>query len=173
MHRKVKQFLQIRGMKYAIEILLIVMVFLAVKTYTQRDLVKGTPPHVEGKLLNGVSVNLENLEGSPLLLHFWATWCPICKLEQDSINAISKDYKVLGIAMNSGTDIEVGKYLEENNLSFPTLVDKEGEIAKKFGVRGVPVSFIIGPDGNIAFIEKGFTTEYGLRFRLWLSSLQL
>ena len=47
----------------------------------------------------------------------------------------------------------------------------QGEIAQKFGVRGVPVSFIISPDGETAFIEKGFTTEYGLRIRLWLSSL--
>jgi peroxiredoxin len=73
--------------------------------------------------------------------------------------------------MNSGADREVKAFLGENNIGFPVLVDNEGAIASRFGVTGVPTSFIIGPDGDITFTEVGYTTEWGLRFRLWLTEL--
>lgn len=171
MYNKLKQLLKIRGMKLVIEIILILIVFFSVKWYTQRDLVNNIPPDFKATLLNGQPVNHTSLKENPVLLHFWASWCPVCDLEKDSIEAISKDHHVISVAMNSGTDMEVKNYLEKNNLSFPTIVDEKGKLAKKFGVRGVPVSFIINSNGEIAFTEKGFTTEYGLRFRLWLTSL--
>ena len=168
---KLKKILQIRGMKLAIEILLILIVLFAVKWYTQRDLAKTIPADFEATLLTGQAVNLTSLKGKPVLLHFWASWCPVCELEKGSIESISKDHRVISIAMNSGTDLEVKHYLEENNLSFPTVIDEEGKLAEIFGVRGVPVSFIISPDGIIAFTESGYTTEAGLRFRLWLANI--
>ena len=169
MLNKLKHLLKIRGIKFVIEIILIIIVFLLVKFYTQQGLATGTPPPLAGALLNGTSINLDALKGKPVLLHFWASWCPVCQLEQDSIESIHHDYTVLSVAMKSGTDLEVQSYLNEHKLSFPTLTDEEGLIAKRFGVHGVPVSFIIDPDGQIKFIEKGYTTEYGLRFRLWLT----
>ena len=103
-----------------------------------------------------------------MLVHFWASWCPVCELEQDSIQSISNDYPVISVAMQSGNDLEVTAYMEENKLSFPTIVDEHGILAKQFGVRGVPTSFILSPGGKIAFSEIGYTTEIGLRTRLWL-----
>lgn len=158
-------------MKLGLEIILIIVVFVSIKAYTQRDLVQNTPPAIKNKLTSGSVIELQNLYGKPLLLHFWASWCSICKMEQNSISNIHNDYTVLSVAMKSGSEQEVKNYMHEHNLSFPTIVDEDGAIAQQYGVRGVPVSFIINPQGKIAFIEQGFTTEYGLRFRLWLSSL--
>ena len=170
MQTHLNKLLKIRGMKFVIEIILIFAVLFAVKAYTQRDLVRDKLPNFEATLLDGQKINVSDLQGKPLLLHFWASWCPVCDLEKDSIQAISKDHRVISVAMNSGTDLEVNHYLTENNLSFPTIIDEQGKLAKMFGVRGVPVSFIISPDGNIAFSESGYTTEIGLRFRLWLAN---
>ncbi|MDX2464435.1 MAG: redoxin domain-containing protein, partial [Porticoccus sp.] len=73
------------------------------------------------------------------------------------------------VAMNSGTNLEVKKYLDERELNFPVIVDEYGEIAKRFGVQGVPTNFVIDSHGNIDFTEVGYTTSLGLRLRLWLA----
>jgi peroxiredoxin len=166
---KLKQILQIRGVKLAFEIALIFLIFIAVKTYMQRHLVKGSAPPLESTLLSGEPVSLQSYLGQPVLVHFWATWCPVCKLTQDGVNAISDNHTVVTIAMKSGSSLEVKTYLQENDLSFPVIVDENGDIAKQFGVQGVPTSFVINPEGNIAFSEVGYTTGWGLRLRLWMA----
>lgn len=158
-----------RYFKLGTEIVVVLAIYLAVKAYMQRDLVHGPVPSLDGSLLGGQRFTIQSYQGKPLLLHFWATWCSICKMEQSSIAAMSEDYQVITVAMNSGTDMEVAAYLEEQGLSFPVVIDENGTIAERFGVRGVPTSFIIDPKGGIKFTEVGFTTESGLRLRLWLA----
>ena len=167
--RYLTKFLKIRGMKLFIELILIIAVFFAIKTYSQQDLLKENLPYFESTLLSGQKFVSHNLSNKPLLLHFWASWCPICEIEKGSIESLSKDYQVISVAMNSGTDKEVEQYMKQNGLSFPTIIDEHGALAEKFGIQGVPVSFIVRPDGNIAFSEIGYTTELGLRIRLWLA----
>ena len=160
-----------RVIKYSIEILFILLIFIAVKTYLQRNLVEGAAPPLNDVLLNGQTFNLQSSQGQPVLLHFWATWCSICKLEEESIAAISEDHNVITIAMQSGNDQEIKDYLEEQGINFPVIVDEYGEIAKRFGVQGVPTSFVIDPQGNIDFTEVGYTTSWGIRLRLWLAGI--
>ena len=155
--------------KFTLQFLLVLLVFLAIKTYQQRHLVQGTAPPIDGVLLNGQKINLQTYQGQPVLVHFWATWCSVCKMEQNSIEAISKKHAVVTIAMNSGPELDVKKYLQDHNLTFPVLVDENGIIAKQFGVHGVPTSFVINPTGAIAFTEVGYTTGWGLRLRLWFA----
>lgn len=166
---KLKIAHQNRFIKFALQGLLIIALYLAIKAYMQRDLIEGRVPVLQDMLLSGQTVDLQELQGQPVLLHFWATWCSICKLEEGSINAISNDHMVITVAMQSGNHLQVKTYLEENELSFPVVVDEKGVIAKRFGVTGVPTSFIIDANGNIAFTEVGYTTAWGLRFRLWLA----
>ena len=169
MHSGLNTLLKRRYFKLGIEIVIILVVYLVIKSFMQRDLVDGPVPSFESTLLGGQSFNIQSYQGKPLLLHFWATWCSICKMEENSIASISEDYEVITVAMNSGNDMEITAYLEEQGLRFPVMVDENGAIAKRFGVRGVPTSFIVDPDANIKFTEVGFTSELGLRLRLWLA----
>jgi len=105
-------------------------------------------------------------------VHFWATWCPVCKAEQGSIAAIAHDHPdVISVAMQSGKPEEVAKYLSDQGIAFPVLNDPDGSISAAWGVHAVPASFIIGPDGQIRFVEVGYTTSLGLRLRLWLAGM--
>lgn len=163
-----------RYFKLGVELVVIFAIYLAIKSFMQRDLVDGPVPSLEGMLLGGhgsrsQSFNIQSYQGKPLLLHFWATWCKICKMEENSIASISEDYEVITVAMKSGNDMEITAYLEEQGLSFPVVVDENGAIAERFGVHGVPTSFIIDSNGNIKFTEVGFTSELGLRARLRLA----
>ena len=152
-----------------IEILLIIAVYLGAKAYSQRNLISGFAPEINATELSGQKISLIDRKGKPVLVHFWASWCPVCRLEEKSINAISQDHEVISIAMQSGNDMEVAAYMKENNLHFPTIIDEHGELAKQYGVRGVPSSFIIDRTGNIKFTEIGYTTEIGLRARIWFA----
>jgi hypothetical protein len=60
--------------------------------------------------------------------------------------------------------------MQENDLQFPVMLDESGQLASQFGLKGVPASFILSPGGEIIFVETGYTTELGLRVRMWLSS---
>jgi len=149
---------------------ILIIILVAIRAYMQRDAIDGLAPDLKGSLLSGQEITLAQLQGKPALVHFWATWCGICRFEQDSINDIAKDHQVLSIAMSSGEPSELLAYMRENGLAFPVLPDPNGELSKTYGVRGVPASFIIDQQGQIRFTEVGYTSEWGLRFRLWLAT---
>jgi thiol-disulfide isomerase/thioredoxin len=164
-----KQVKQRRWWRWPLEILLILLVFFAIQQYRSADLPEGRAPLISGLSLTGQEISLEQYRGQPLLLHFWASWCHICRLEQDSINALAKDYPVLTIASQSGGRQEVAAYMQEHNLDFPVLLDPDGVFTKLYEIRGFPTTFIIDAKGDIADAEVGYTTGLGLKFRLWLN----
>ncbi len=152
-----------------VEALVIVTVIVGIRAWQQRDIVSGPAPSLTGTLLNGQPFTLSNRPAQPVLVHFWATWCPVCRTEQGTINSIAHDSpNVITVAMQSGGRDEVEKYLRQQGLNFPVLNDPDGRIAAAWGVHAVPASFIIDPDGQIRFVEIGYTTEIGLRLRMWL-----
>jgi peroxiredoxin len=154
---------------YAAEAVLFILLLAGVHTWQTRDLPAGQAMPLEGALLDGRSASLDALQGRPVLVHFWATWCPVCTLEQDNINAIAQDHQVFSIAMQSGEDTAVREHMRQRQLSFPVINDAEGVLARRWGIRGVPTSFILDGTGHIRFVEVGYTTEAGLRLRLALA----
>lgn len=149
------------------EILFFIGLYLGLRTWLHRDVIHGEAPVFDARRLQGGTFSLLDYRGKPLLLHFWASWCVVCRAEQSSIVAIAEDWPVLTVAMQSGDAVEVRRYLEEHGLAFPVVVDEEGRLARLYGVSGVPISFVIDAEGRIRFTEVGYTTELGLRSRLW------
>jgi thiol-disulfide isomerase/thioredoxin len=166
---KLHQVWRHRWLRIVVEAILIVLVLVAVRGWMQRGMLSGSVPEFQGNLLNNEAYALLADRRRPLLIHFWATWCPVCKLEQESIQSISEDHAVITIAMQSGEAGEVTAYMRQEQLQFPVMNDPNGVLSRQFGVRAVPSSFIIDEDNTIMFRESGFTTEIGLRFRLWLA----
>ncbi|MDD2685427.1 MAG: protein disulfide oxidoreductase [Gallionella sp.] len=153
---------------YAVNLLIVIIVVTLVRTWQQRDIVSGIAPPLRGVTLAGQSYRLPAHPQQPVLVHFWATWCPVCRTEQGNIAAIAHDHpNTITVAMNSGLTNEVKRYMQEQGVDFPTVNDPDGSISETWGVHAVPASFIIAPDGKIQFVEVGYTTEVGLRLRLW------
>ena len=124
-------------------------------------------PKIEVELIDGSIY--KNAEGKPLVLHFWATSCPACKLEAPNIETISKDHEVLTIALNSGSDENIKAYMQENELRFRVLNDSEGKWGKTFKVEVYPTTFIYDAKGELRFTEVGYTSTAGLLARLeWI-----
>jgi peroxiredoxin len=156
--------------RWGIEAAIVIAVLGAVQWYRARPLVDGQAPELAAPTVAGEEwIDLDAPTSGPRLLYFWATWCPICKLEQGSVADLSQDYDVITVAMQSGTAAEIAAYLDEHGLDLRTVADPIGEISQRWGVVAVPASFIINPDGSIRHRSVGYSMGIGLRLRLWLA----
>ncbi len=163
-----------RWMRWMLEALLIIAIVVAVQLWQARDLPEGPAPALAGTLADGRAASLADAlkaaDGKPVLVAFWATWCPVCKAEESNIAAVARDWPTLTIAMQSGDAAAVAKHLKERGLDFPALIDADGRLATAWKVRGVPTHFIVDSRGIVRFQLVGYTTSLGLRARLWWAS---
>ncbi len=160
-----------RWLVFLIQALVLLMLYLGLKLWMQRDMVSGQVPDLTTHLVSGERFSPHDYAGRVWLLHFWAEWCAICAAEQGAISSVAAKWPVVTVAMQSGDRLAVEDYLRDNGLDWQTIVDQTGAISKRFGVSAVPASFVIDSSGKIRFREMGYTTSWGLRFRLWLASL--
>jgi len=116
--------------------------------------------------IDGKQFDFQSYRGKPLLIHFWATWCPVCKMETANIERVSKKYQVVTIAVQSGNDSEIKAFLKEKEASFAVINDREGELSKRFSVEVFPTTFIYNSKGKLVFSEVGYTTTAGLLTRM-------
>lgn len=160
-----------RWWRRAAEVAVVLVLIIGIRAWQQSGIASGPAPTLTGVLIDGKPIALNTFSGRSVLVHFWATWCPICRLEQNSINTLARDAAVITVAMQSGDSAAVKLHLRNEALSFPVLNDPDGVIAAQWGVRAVPASFIVDGAGQIRFVEVGYTTGIGLRLRLWLAGL--
>ncbi|GLY12382.1 peroxiredoxin family protein [Pseudobacillus badius] len=123
---------------------------------------KGTMvPSFKLKNLSGETISLSDYKGKKILLNFWASWCPPCKEEMPYIQkyyeerADKSNVEVITVNMTKHEqgDIErVEKFIEEQKLTFPVLLDENGEIMNLYNIRAFPTTYIINEDGMIADI---------------------
>jgi thiol-disulfide isomerase/thioredoxin len=133
------------------------------------EVINETLPNVQITLLKGETKPLSAYRGKPLIIYFWGSWCPICKMSSPVIDALSKDYDVVTVAVNSGSDEDIRRFMKKRGLDFPVVNDEEGDLAGKFGVDTFPTTFIYNDKGSISFTDIGFTSPWSLRLKLWLS----
>lgn len=153
-------------LKEALLFLLVMTIFANILSmYRSSDLNKETINISSVTLLNDELYLMQ--KDKPLLIHFWATWCPTCKVEAPNIERISKSYNVLTIATKSGSNSEIEEYLNSRNLTFNVVNDKDGEIAKKFNVAVFPTTIIYNKNGIATFSNVGYTSTFGLWLRMW------
>ena len=103
--------------KTIIQIILVILAIFVIRLWQQQDLIEGNVPSFTSTSLTGESLSSKPWANEPLLIHFWATWCPICEMENDNIQNVAKDYRTLNIAIQSGSDKEITEYANKNNLS--------------------------------------------------------
>ena len=121
-------------------------------------------PNFQLQDLDGQSVSLSELRGSPIILNFWATWCGPCRSEMPFIQEIYKEWQgrglvVLAINLKEAPS-EVSQFMQKNNLSFTVLLDTGGEAAQIYDIFAIPTTLFIDRDGIIrerklgAFLNK-------------------
>lgn len=136
---------------------LVVSVFLSFAAFAQED---NKMPEWELYNQAGELVKSSDLVGKPIIIHFWATWCPYCKKLQPGLDRIYTKYKDQGLQMiaisvreDEGADPQ--KVLDERNMHFNTLINGDEVALGLFGIGGTPTTFFIDAQGEIV----GATTQ--------------
>ena len=109
-------------------------------------------PDFELNSMDGSKVRLSDFRGHPVLINYWATWCPPCREElpiiQERLEKYAPDLVVL--AINAGEDPEtVENYIAQNDFSFQVLLDPEWKAEALFGIYAYPTSVFIDREGLI------------------------
>jgi peroxiredoxin len=121
-------------------------------------LLAASPP-LELTDANGTKHRLSDYRGKVVLLNFWATWCEPCRDELPSIERLRaalarRPFVVLAVQMG-GSARTARDTAEGLGLRFPLLLDRDSRATAAWGVKTLPTSFLIGPDGAVAFSHVG------------------
>ena len=112
-------------------------------------------------------ISLAEYEGQIIYLDFWASWCPPCLVSMPIMNEIRNGLQDEGIAfevlaVNVDSDPDDGiDFLLDSPVDFVVLSDPEGTSPAAYGVRGMPTSYLIDPEGKIVMVHEGFKRSDG------------
>lgn len=191
---------QVHWKSHAVTLLLLILVVYGVNAWRTQEVPKAAP-EFGGVFIGGAFIDGAGLDGSgahglpvdqagtrtitlaefrahhagkPVALHFWAEWCPVCRTEENSISRLARDddTPVLTIAMQSGDIAAVQRVLAKRELAWPTVVDEHGDIARTYRLPGVPSFVVLDAQGRVYSADMGYTSEAGMRLRLWLAGFR-
>lgn len=117
----------------------------------------------------GNRVSTADLSGKPVILNFWATWCPPCRSELPAFDKLYRQYgnevSFMMIDLTDGyreTVEGVRKFISENGYTFPVYYDTEGSAAEAYNVSSIPFTVAVGRNGNIVGTHLGAMSEAAL-----------
>lgn len=162
---------KVRLRSWGVQFVVMLALLFAIEAFMTRDVLGIIAPEIEAMTLEQQPFSLEQFKGKAAVVHFWATWCPVCELEQSKINELSTKIPIITVAMQSGVEAEVSDYLAQQGVNYPVINDEMGTLSRSYGVRAVPMSFILDRKGKVRFATRGYTTGWGVRIRLWLAGI--
>lgn len=117
--------------------------------------------------VKGSTISLARYKGKVVLLDFWATWCRPCRIEMPLVQKLYDEFKAKGLVVFGVNLMEepaqVKRFLAENGIGFPVLLDRDGKVAGRYKAEGIPTLVIIGKDGNVSSYFTGLREEDVLR----------
>lgn len=130
-------------------------------------------PDFELTDLDGKRVRLSDFRGKPVVLNFWATWCPPCRQELPIFQDLHQrrgDAFVLLAVSEGESQQDVLAFVHEYGYTFRVLLDPQLSVGRAYDARGIPKTFVIDPDGVIVYIRQGTvkTGELDLVLREYL-----
>jgi thiol-disulfide isomerase/thioredoxin len=154
---------------------LMLAVFFGVQAWQTRGVAQGPLPDMAFMLIERdgsqqtttLAAWRERHAGQAVALYLWAEWCPICKVQQPNVTDLAADVPLLTIAMQSGPPPTVARVLVQRQLPWPTAVDPHGELSRALGFGSVPAFVVIDAEGQLRLPTVGYTSELGMRLRLW------
>lgn len=129
---------------------------------------KRPAPEFALRTLEGDTVTLASLRGKVVLLNFWATWCPPCRVEMPWFERLAREraadgFVVVGASMDRGTPDVLRWFVDEKRITYPVGVASNAMARAYGGNRGLPTSFLIDRQGRIRHTVTGIFAEPALR----------
>ena len=120
-------------------------------------------PNFTVNTLDGKQFELAKNKGQVVVLDFWATWCPPCRMGLPIVTEVTKSFADKGVvflAVDSGEDPKnIQEFLDTTKISLNVGLDRDAAVAMMYQVQGIPQTVIIGKDGKIAKIDVGFSPD--------------
>lgn len=117
----------------------------------------GLAPALELTDLNGTQHSLADYKGQPLIINFWATWCPPCRAEMPALEAVHDKYEEDGLvvlAVNAGEDpATIRQFADNVGLHFPILLDTRGAAIRAYQVQSFPSTYFVDRQGQVRATE--------------------
>jgi len=157
-----------------LQLLLVALVFGGIHLWQTRNVLNGPAPDwiiqvvdSSGEVSHTTLVQWRaRYPDQAVAIHFWAQWCPVCRVEENSITRLGRDWPVLTVAMQSGQPKQVAATMRTRNLPWQAVVDERGVISRAHGIHAVPAFVVVDSYGRLRTPTVGYTTEIGMRLRL-------
>ena len=116
-------------------------------------------PRLSASGTSGGEVSLAEYRGQPVVVNFWASWCPPCRAEARDLERVSQAYRDRGVVF-LGVDIqdtedEARRFLREYDVTYPNVRDVTNALAVSYGVNGIPSTYFVDRDGRVAGSRTG------------------
>lgn len=121
--------------------------------------------------LSGETISLKDLRGRPVMVNFWASWCPPCRSEMPAMETMYQEFRTADLeilAVNATYQdrlADAEAFVRENQLTFPVLLDRTGEVNQIYQVRSLPTTFFIDSSGVIQKVVIGGPMQEALIYR--------
>ncbi|OGU00114.1 MAG: thioredoxin [Geobacteraceae bacterium GWB2_52_12] len=147
----------------------ILLIIIAASFLAAPGLVDAAPrigqpaPDFKVQSTSGQPISLENYRGHVLILDFFATWCQPCRLSIPHLVEMNRKYgkqglQILGLSVDDGGERVVKEFTDEYRVNYPLALVGDSATAD-FGVRSVPVLYLIDKKGKIAEVYRGYSSE--------------
>lgn len=169
-------FLRDRRVAVGLQILAVFGLWFAIGAYQTRRHAggNGSPaPDFTLTDLAGRRVALDDFRNRKVVLHFFATWCGVCKAELPSVRhvhaSLDEDEVLLAIAADSDDPEALRRFAAEHELRYPILLATD-DVLSAYGVDRYPTNYYLNGDGSVSSSSAGLSTLLGMKFRLFCAS---
>ena len=113
--------------------------------------------------LEGNEVSLADFRGQPVIINFWATWCGPCRIEMPELQETFEERQedglvILAVNLQESPEMARRFFYDDLGLTFTPLLDREGQVANRYGVFNLPTTFFVNPEGTITVVHRGLLT---------------
>jgi thiol-disulfide isomerase/thioredoxin len=147
------------------------LLFLGISAWQARHHLRGDPPEVTFRTLDGAPVTLSSLRGRPVMLAFWAPWCGVCGAQSGNVGLAMRlageRARVISVATAFEELGQVRGYMADHAVQYPVLLGDEA-VARAFKLEAYPTVYFLDAEGRVTGSTSGYTTTAGMLARLLL-----
>ncbi len=159
-------------MRVALEVGVALLVFLALSAWQTRRLLPTSgeqAPDFQLRDLSGNLVSRQDFDGRATLIHFWATWCGVCRQELSALNwlyqRLGPDEALVTIVADSEDPGAVRRFVRDNEIRYPVLLATP-EVLERYRVSAFPTNYYLDGSGGVQDKTVGLSTRFSMDARL-------